>query len=197
VTARLYRVSFSGELAYELAVPASYGDALMQRIAEVGAPFGIAPYGTEALSVLRVEKGHPAGAELNGQTTARDLGMKSFLKKHPDFIGRALTERSALTDPSRPVLVGFRPIDGMATISAGAHFLACGAEARIENDLGYMTSVAFSPTLGHMIGLGFLADGESRIGHQVRAYDPVRNRDTEVEVCPRCFVDPAGERLRA
>lgn len=197
VTARLYRVSFSGELAYELAVPAGYGDALMERIAEVGAPFGIAPYGTEALSVLRVEKGHPAGAELNGQTTARDLGMNGLLKKHQDFIGRAMTERPALTDPLRPVLVGFRPVDRAVTISAGAHFLACDAEARIENDLGHMTSAAFSPTLGHMIGLGFLADGQSRIGHRVRAYDPVRNRDTDVEVCRPCFVDPAGERLRA
>ncbi|MEI9964422.1 MAG: hypothetical protein WDM92_06660 [Caulobacteraceae bacterium] len=68
--ARLFRVSFSGELAYELAVPARYGAALAEAILDAGAPFGIAPYGSEALGVLRIEKGHAAGPELNGQTTA-------------------------------------------------------------------------------------------------------------------------------
>ena len=196
VPARLYRVSFSGERAYELAVPADHGDALMAAIAERGAPLGITPYGTEALGVLRIEKGHPAGNELNGQTTARDLGLGGLLAKRKDYVGRALQNRPALTDPARPVLVGIRPVDRTATLRGGAHFLADGAAAAIANDLGHVTSVAFSPSLGHMIGLGLLADGHARIGSTVRAYDPVRNGDVAVEVCAPCFVDPEGARLR-
>jgi methylglutamate dehydrogenase subunit C len=196
VEARLYRVSFSGELAYELAVPADYGSALMQAIAERGEPFGIAAYGTEALGVLRIEKGHPAGNELNGQTTARDLAMTGLLAKRKDYVGRALQGRPALVDPARPVLVGIRPVERGAALRGGAHFLAPGAAAAIGNDLGHVTSVAFSPSLGHMIGLGLLADGKARIGSVVRAYDPVRNGDTEVEVCSPSFIDPEGARLR-
>ena len=99
--ARLFRLSFSGELAYEIAVPARFGDLLVRAIMDAGAPFGIAPYGTEALGVLRIEKGHPAGGELNGQTTAHDLGMGKMLSTKKDFIGRFMAARPALTDPAR------------------------------------------------------------------------------------------------
>jgi sarcosine oxidase subunit alpha len=191
--ARLYRVSFSGELAYELGVPAHYGAALMRRIVAAGA----VPYGTEARGVLRIEKGHPAGAELNGQTSAADLGLGGLVAKRKDHVGRALLDRPALRDPQRPVLVGLRPVDRSAVLRAGAHFLDVGAPADIARDLGHMTSTAYSPVLGHMIGLGLLAGGRGRIGQQVRAYDPVRNGDVLVEVCAPCFIDPTGERLRA
>lgn len=196
VPARLYRVSFSGERAYELAVPADYGDALMEAIAEHGKPFGITPYGTEALGVLRIEKGHPASNELNGQTTPRDLGLEGLLAKRKDFIGRALLNRPTLTNPVRPNLVGIRPVERSATLGGGAHFLALDAKPTIANDLGRVTSVAFSPSLDHMIGLGLLADGKARIRSTVRAYDPVRSGDVIGEVCPACFIDPEGERLR-
>ncbi|MCC7425341.1 MAG: sarcosine oxidase subunit alpha family protein [Alphaproteobacteria bacterium] len=196
VPARLFRLSFSGEMAYELGVPADFGDALMRHIMQVGAPLGLVPYGTEALSVLRVEKGHPAGGELNGHTTARDLGLGGMMSRKKDYVGRRLAERPAFTDPARPILVGFKPVDRGQELKSGAHFLDPGAEARIENDQGYMTSVAFSPALGHSIGLGLLARGRERIGQQVRAYDPVRNRDIVVEVCHPVFIDPEGDRTR-
>ncbi|HKG81624.1 MAG TPA: sarcosine oxidase subunit alpha family protein, partial [Beijerinckiaceae bacterium] len=111
IPARLFRISFSGELAYELAVPAAYGEAAIRALMAAGAPFGISPYGTEALSVLRIEKGHVAGAELNGQTTARDLGLQRMMSTKKDFIGRAMAERPALLDPDRPMLAGFKPVD--------------------------------------------------------------------------------------
>jgi len=88
--ARLFRISFSGELAYEVAVPARFGDATARALMKAGAPFGIAPYGLEALSVLRIEKGHAAGGELNGQTTANDLGLGRMMSTKKDFIGAVM-----------------------------------------------------------------------------------------------------------
>ena len=194
--ARLFRLSFSGELAYEVAVPARFGDALIRKIVEEGAAFGIAPYGTEALGVLRIEKGHPAGGELNGQTTAHDLGLGKLLSAKKDFIGRFMAARPALTDPSRPSLVGFRPVNREDRLRAGAHLIPKGAEATAANDQGYVTSIAFSPSLGQWLGLGLLANGPQRHGELVRAYDPVRAGDVEVEACPPCHFDPEGARLR-
>jgi sarcosine oxidase subunit alpha len=195
VTARLFRISFSGERAYEIAVPARYGDALMRQLMENGRTFDAVMYGTEALSVMRIEKGHPAGNELNGQTTASDLGLGRMMSKNKDFIGRVMAQRPALVAADRPTLVGFCPVDRGQTLRAGAHFLSVGAKPNLANDEGYMTSVAYSPTLQSSIGLGLLKNGPARIGQRVRAYDPVRRGDVEVEICHPAFVDPKGERL--
>jgi heterotetrameric sarcosine oxidase alpha subunit len=195
ITARLFRLSFSGEMAYELGVPARYGDAAIRAIMAAGADYGITPYGTEALGVMRIEKGHVAGNEINGQLTARDLGLDRMMSARKDYIGRVMAQRPALLAPDRPALVGFRPVDRSARLRAGAHFIAVGAAATAENDEGYMTSVAFSPMLGHWIGLGVLARGRQRIGQRVRAVDPVRNGDVEAEICNPVFFDPEGTRL--
>jgi sarcosine oxidase subunit alpha len=192
VPARLYRLSFSGELAYELGVPPDLGEAVMRRAVELGAT----PYGTEALAVLRIEKGHPAGGELNGQTTARDLGLGRMVSTKKDCIGRRLAERPALVDPARPVLVGLKPVDARTPLGAGAHLFTPGAEPVTANDQGYVTSACFSPTLGHPIALAMLARGGERLGERVRVLDPVRGGDTEAEVCAPCFVDPEGVRTR-
>jgi sarcosine oxidase subunit alpha len=144
---------------------------------------------------MRIEKGHVAGNEINGQLTARDLGLGRMMSTKKDYIGRMLAQRPALIDPERPALVGFRPVDPAARLRAGAHFLAVGADASLANDEGYMTSVAFSPSLKGWIGLGVLKRGPARIGERVRAYDPVRDGDVEVEICNPVFVDPEGTRL--
>jgi sarcosine oxidase subunit alpha len=196
ITARLYRISFSGELAYEIGVPARYGEALPRVLMQAGAPFGIAPYGTEALSAMRIEKGHVAGNEIDGRTTARDLGLDRMMSNKKDFIGRVLAARVALTDPDRPRLVGFKPTDPTRRFRAGAHVVAQHAAAKAANDEGVITSVAFSPLLDHWIGLGFLKRGSDRIGERVRAVDPVRSNEVELQVCLPCFLDSAGERLR-
>ncbi len=195
--ARLFRLSFSGELAYEIAVPAEKGPQLADALMQAGEPFGIAPYGTEALGVLRIEKGHPAGGELNGHTTAKDLGLEKLLSTKKQFVGQVLSQRSALCDPQRPSLVGIRPINPAQEIKAGAHFIGMGAKASIENDEGYVTSTAYSPTLGSYIGLGLLKGGLSRVGQRIRSVDPVRQLDVEVEICNPVFVDPEGGRCRA
>jgi methylglutamate dehydrogenase subunit C len=197
VTCRLFRISFSGELAYELAVPARYGDAAIRAIMAAGADLGIVPYGTEALGVMRIEKGHAAGNELNGTTTADDLGLGKMMSQKKDFIGRVLAGRPGLVDPARPVLVGIKPIDRSVRLHAGAHFLSLGAASNLENDQGYVTSVASSPMLGHWIGLGFLSRGRERLGQRVRAHDPLRGGDIEVEVASPYFFDPDGARLKA
>jgi sarcosine oxidase subunit alpha len=194
--ARLFRVSFSGERAYELAVPARSAERLVRTLAEEGALFGAAAYGSEALGVMRVEKGHPGGSELNGQTTAADLGLGRMMSKRKDYIGRVMAGRPALVDPDRPALAGFRPVDRSQRLRAGAHFLPLGAPAAAEHDQGHLTSVAFSPSLDHWIGLGLIARGAARRGERVRAYDPVRGGDVEVEICDPVFIDPPGSRLR-
>lgn len=194
---RLFRISFSGELAYEIAAPASHGDALVRALMAAGEPFGVTPYGTEALSVLRIEKGHPAGSELNGQTVARDLGLGRMMSTKKEFVGRVMAQRPAMVDPARPTLVGLKPIDAAQRLRNGAHFVALGMTPSPETDEGFMTSTAFSPSLNHWIGLGLLAHGPERIGERLRAYDPIRSGDIEVEVVSPVFVDPEGVRLRA
>jgi sarcosine oxidase subunit alpha len=196
VPGRLYRVSFSGELAYEVAVPAAYGDALFRALIEAGAEFGIAPYGTEALNVLRIEKGHPSGPEIDGRTTARDLGLGKLVSAKKDCVGRVLSERPALVASDRPILVGLKAVDPAQSLSAGAHLLAPGAPASAEHDDGHVTSVAPSPTLGCDIGLGFLKRGRERIGERIRAVDLLRDHDVLCEVVDPVFIDAKGERLR-
>ncbi len=193
---RLFRISFSGERGYEIGVPAGFGETLAERIMAAGAPCGIVPYGLEALSVLRIEKGHPAGGELNGQTTAGDLGFARMMSSRKDFIGRAMAQRPALLAADRPSLVGLRPVERDARLRGGAHLLKPDAPAEAAHDEGWITSVAFSPTLGQWIGLAMLARGPARLGERVRAFDPLRGGDCVVEVCAPCFIDPQGERLR-
>jgi heterotetrameric sarcosine oxidase alpha subunit len=195
VPGRLFRLSFSGELAYEIAVPARYGEMLVERLMQAGAEFGITPYGTEALGAMRIEKGHIGGNEIDGRTTAADLGLGKMMSRKKDYIGRVLAERPGLTAAGRMQLVGLKPIARGARLRAGAHFLPLGAAAHAANDEGVMTSVAYSPTLECWIGLGLMKSGASRIGQRVRAYDPVRNGDVEVEICAPCFLDPKGVRL--
>jgi sarcosine oxidase subunit alpha len=194
--ARLFRISFSGELAYELGVPCRYGDAIVRALMQAGEPFGVAPYGLEALNVMRIEKGHVSGGELNGQTTARDLGLERMMAMGKDFIGRALSQREALVEADRPVLVGFRPRDPSVRLTAGAHFLALNAAPNPQNDQGHVTSVGFSPSLNSPIGLGLLRRGRERMGEQLRAYDALRGADIRIEICAMPFIDPEGARLR-
>ena len=93
-------------------------------------------------------------------------------------------------------MVGFHPVDKSASLNAGAHFLAEGDPVDMAHDQGWMTSTAYSPELGHSVGLGFLTGGQDRMGETLRAYDPVRGKDTLVEVCSAHHIDPEGERQR-
>jgi len=195
--ARLFRISFSGELAYEIAVPTRYGDALVRRLMQAGEEFGVTPYGTEALGVMRIEKGHVTGNELNGTTTARDLGMGRMVSDKKDSIGAVLSRREGLNLPDGLRLVGLKPKIAKTHILAGAHLLEKGADMTVANDLGYVTSACYSPNLQSHIALGFLKAGERRMGDILRAASPLTGDDVEVEIVSPHFIDPEGERLRA
>jgi len=195
--ARLFRISFSGELAFEIAVPSRYGDALMRRLMREGEEFDVVPYGTEALGVMRIEKGHAAGSELNGTTTARNLGMGKMVSKKKDSIGSVLSEREGLNEPDALMLVGVKPLESEGTITAGGHLMNADGPVDAAHDQGYVTSAAYSPILNSHIGLGLLKNGAERLGEKMRLVSPLTDLTVEVEIVSAHFVDPEGERLRA
>ncbi|MDP3341916.1 sarcosine oxidase subunit alpha family protein [Frigidibacter sp.] len=198
ITGRLFRISFSGELAYELAVPAGYGEAVAAAIMTAGAPEGICAYGSEALAVLRIEKGHVTHAEINGTVVPADLGMGKMVSTvKPDFIGKHLLDREGLTDPARPQLVGVVPLDPAMPLRTGSHVLAKGAEATLENDQGYLTSSAHSPHLGHSIALALVAGGSQRHGEEVVVWDGLNDAAIPARLTSPVFIDPKNEKLHA
>ncbi len=193
---RLFRVSFSGERAYEIAVGAACGEALMRELMEAGGDLGIAPYGMEALGVMRIEKGHASTPEIDGRTTLGDLGLEKMASRKNDFVGRVMSERPALVEAGRQVLVGLTPVDGADELVAGAHLIAPDNPADADHDEGHVTSVARSPTLGHDVALGFLRRGLDRIGGHIRAVDLLGGSDVLCKVSHPVFVDPKGDKLR-
>lgn len=195
--ARLFRISFSGELAYEIAVPTVYGDALIRKVMEAGAAYNITPYGTEALGVMRIEKGHAAGNELNGTTTAQNLGMGRMVSTAKDSIGAVLSRREGLNRADDLRQVGIKPVDPNEPVPAGAHLMNATGPVDAAHDQGYVTSACYSPSLGHSIALGFLKDGANRMGERMRLVSPLTNISVDVEIVRAHFVDPNGERLRA
>jgi heterotetrameric sarcosine oxidase alpha subunit len=194
--ARLFRISFSGELAFEIAVPSRYGDALMRRLMDDGEEFDVTPYGTEALGVMRIEKGHAAGNELNGTTTALNLGMGRMVSKKKDSIGSTLSERAGLNEADALMQVGIQPLDPEQKITAGGHLMAQTGPVDAAHDQGYVTSAAYSPSIGSMIGIGMLKDGGNRKGEKMRLVSPVTDLTVEVQIVSAHFVDPEGERVR-
>jgi sarcosine oxidase subunit alpha len=195
IKARLFRLSFSGERAFEIAVPSRYGDALVRHLMAIGGDLGLTPYGVEALNVLRLEKGHLVGSELNGQTTAQDLGFERMMSKKKDYVGRVMATREALTRPDRQQLVGLKPVEAKQSFGAGAHLLPRGVATSAANDQGYVTSAGYSATLDHWIGLGLLAGGRDRLGEVIRACNPIKGEEIAVEVVAPVFFDPEGTRL--
>ncbi|MFT4182054.1 MAG: sarcosine oxidase subunit alpha family protein [Rhizobium sp.] len=195
--ARLFRISFSGELAYELAVPAGYGEAVADAIMEAGEAQGICAYGVEALNVLRIEKGHVTHNELDGRTTPDDVGLgRMMATQKPDFVGKRLSTRFGLTAADRGQLVGLKPIDPAKDIRAGAHLLKEGAKPSTVNDQGHVSSACFSPVLGHSIALAFLKSGRERLGEHVIVWDGLRGEEVAAEVCHPVFVDPDNKKLQ-
>jgi sarcosine oxidase subunit alpha len=197
VPARLFRLSFSGEHAYELAVPADYGNMVARAVYQGGQEFGIVPYGVEALSIMRVEKGHVAGGELNGTTTATDLGMGKMMSTKKDYIGRMMATREGLTDPNRPCVVGIRPVDPKDRIRAGSHILRPDVDPSMANDQGYLSSVAWSPMLNMWIALALVSNGRARHGEQVRVWDGLRGHEVLGEICDPMHFDRENKRLHA
>ncbi|MGH6908090.1 MAG: glycine cleavage T C-terminal barrel domain-containing protein, partial [Aestuariivirga sp.] len=197
IPARLFRISFSGEHAYELAVPADYGNMAARAIMRAGEEFGIAPYGVEALSIMRIEKGHVAGGELNGTTTAADLGLGKMMSPKKDYIGRMMAGREGLMDKNRQCVVGIRPIDKAAQLRSGSHLLKRNDPPSMANDQGYISSVAWSPMLGMWLGLALVANGRARHGEIVKVFDGLRNIHMLGEICDPMHYDKENKKLHA
>ncbi|MDW3205265.1 MAG: sarcosine oxidase subunit alpha family protein [Alphaproteobacteria bacterium] len=197
IPARLFRISFSGELAYEINVPSDYGRLVWETLMEAGKEFGIVPYGLEALGNMRIEKGHVAGAELDGRTTADDLGLGKMMSTRKDFIGKALAQRPGLTGPDRKKLVGLVPVDGRSSLPNGAQIIevADRDKPRPVKMIGNVSSNGFSPELDTPIALGLLEGGLTREGDTVLVAYPLKNLYVPATVRSPHFVDPEGKRL--
>ncbi|MEO0400680.1 MAG: sarcosine oxidase subunit alpha family protein [Pseudomonadota bacterium] len=193
--ARIFRISFSGELAYEINVPWGWADHLWRKLRAAGEAYDLTPYGSEALAVLRIEKGHIAGPEIDGRTMASDAGLGGMMSKKKDFIGKRMALHRAETSGERPSLVGVKPVNTSERLRGGAHLVA-SREDGLKDSLGWVSSVTDSPNVGSWIGLGFLKGGMEQNGRTIYASYPLKDEFVEVELCNPCFVDPEGERLR-
>ena len=195
-TGRLFRISFSGEHGYEIAVPARFGESLFRLLVSRAEEIGGGPYGMEALNVLRIEKGFITHAEIHGRITAFDLGMQRMVSEKKDCIGKTSASRPGLLDSEREQLIALKPVGSVKQIVAGAHLFDPNDDPIRENDRGYITSVGFSPTFGHFIGLGFFKGGQARLGEQIKMVDHLRGIETECEIINTVSFDPKGDRLR-
>ena len=192
--ARLFRISFSGELAFELAVPARHGEAIADAIMQAGVPFGITPYGLEALNVLRIEKGFITHSEIDGRTTPGDLGLgKMVSTKKDDFIGRVMLSREGLQRENREQLVGLRPVNAAHRILAGGHLIEPDAAPTMANDQGHVTSACWSPHLKSTIALAMLKDGRDRHGEILTVWDGLRGIETRAIVGDPVFIDTSSK----
>ncbi|MGN6465016.1 MAG: sarcosine oxidase subunit alpha family protein [Rhizobiaceae bacterium] len=194
VPVMICRLSFSGEMAYEVYCGAGFGTYVWQALMDAGEPFGIVPYGMEALGTLRIEKGHVTGAEIDGRTTARDLYLDWMLSKKKPFAGSAVMDREGLLSPNRVKLVGVISLDDRA-LNGGAHIVDGGSPEQPGADIGHITAVCYSPALGKYIGLALVKGGKERIGQRAWSCDPVRGRFGPVEIVSHHFYDPEGSRM--
>ena len=196
VEARLFRISFSGEQAYEISVAACYGDSLMRLLVAEAELLGGGPYGMEALNVLRIEKGFITHAEIDGRVTAEDIGMKRMISEDKDCIGKVSALRPGLLDSEREKLVGIKPINKGDVILAGAHVYPLDRDPKRINDQGHITSVCYSPTLDSSIALAMIKSGHNRHGEKLRMVDHLRNSEVSVEITSPIFLDATGSRVR-
>jgi sarcosine oxidase subunit alpha len=196
VQGRLFRISFSGEHAYEIAVPSRYGDSLFRTLVDRAEALGGGAYGMEALNVLRIEKGFITHAEIHGRTTAFDIGLGGMVSAKKDYVGKTASQRPGLHGDHREQLVGLRSHGTTKQMTAGAHLFNKGADPVRVNDQGYVTSVCYSPTLDSPLALAFLKNGRARQGEVIRLVDHLRNVDMTCVVCDPVFFDPEGGRAR-
>jgi sarcosine oxidase subunit alpha len=194
--ARVFRISFSGELAYEINVPADYGLAVWEALLAAGQSCGIVPYGTEAMAVLRIEKGHVAGMELDGRTTPDDLGLAKMVATDKDCIGKRSLSRPGLAAADRRQLVGLVSVDRRTAIPSGAQLVTDQNHPLPNPIAGHVTSTCYSPALERPIALALLSRGRERCGERLHALSPLAGASVEVEVTHHVFYDPEGKCLR-
>jgi len=195
IRARVFRISFSGELSYEIAVRASEGRAFWDAVLNAGAEFGVTTYGTEALHIMRAEKGFiMIGDETDGTVIPQDLGLDwAISKKKDDFLGKRAQERRHMSDPTRWKLVGLETLDG-ATLPDGAYATAEGSNANGQRNVqGRVTSTYHSPTLGRGIAMGLVLNGPDRMG-EILEFPKVEGAVMRAKIVEPVFYDKDGEK---
>ena len=195
--ARVFRISFSGELAFEMNVMSDYGEEMWNEIISQGKDFGIQPYGTEALSTLRIEMGHVAGSEIDGRTIAHDLSLEGMLSQKKDFIGKRSLNRKAFTENNREQIVGVVPVDKKTSIPEGS-YLVENAKASFPNPkLGHVSASCWSVEYDNPFSLAIIKDGKNKKGEKLFAVSPLKNKIIPVEIVSQHYVDPEGKRVRS
>ncbi len=197
VNAKIFRISFSGELAYEVNVESDYGNFMWEKIMEIGEEFNIQPYGTEALSTLRIEMGHVAGSELDGRTIPYDNSLEGLVSKKKDFIGKRSLSKSAYVAEDRQKVVGVVPLDKKTSIPEGSYIVK-DAKAKLPNPkLGHVSASCWSVEYDNPFSLAIIKDGKNMIGQKLFAMSPLKNKTIPVEIVSSHYVDPKGERVRS
>ena len=193
---RIMRASFTGEMGYEIYVPANSALKIWERIHEYGKEFGLIPYGTETMHLLRAEKGYIiVGQDTDGSITPIDLGLNWMIGKNKtDFLGKRSLTRSDTVRSDRKQLVGIMPTNKEDQIQEGQHILL---QETIETPvpmLGHITSSYHSPTMGHTFGLAVIKDGHSLIG--TKAFASTSDQKTiPIDIVKPIFYDEKNERL--
>jgi sarcosine oxidase subunit alpha len=195
VPTRLFRMSFSGERGFEINVPSDYGPAVIEAIWKEGQKHGACMYGTEAMHVLRAEKGYIiVGQDTDGTVTPDDAGLSWAVgKKKTDFVGIRGMKRPDLLDKGRKQLVGLKTKDPKTVLEEGAQIVADPRQAIPMTMIGHVTSSYWSENCGRSIALALVKDGRSRMGETL--YVPMPDRTIEVEVTGMVFYDETGARL--
>ena len=195
IRVRIIRLTFSGELAYEVYAPTHHGNRVWEHLLESGKPWNLQPYGLEALGSLRIEKGHVVGSEMDGRTTLDDMGMGKMASKIKPFWGDALRRSEHLARTDRPTLVGLEATGPDAAPSIGS-ILFFVDDAIQGHGRGHITSTTYSKLVGKSIGLGLLQGGLAHVGKEVIAASPVHGRQYRLRVVDPCFLDAEGARYR-
>ena len=196
IPARVYSISFTGELSFEVNVPASYGDALWQALYLAGQKHGVIPFGTEAQDVLRAEKGHfIVGRDTDGTVTPRDLGLEWLIsKKKGDFLGRRGLAREDTSSEGRPQFVGLLAEQDQVVLPEGGQILAGPATTTPVPTAGHITTSHMSPTLGRSIALALVNGGHDRMGETVTVWD--QGNTYKAVVTGNHFYDPENSRMK-
>ncbi len=196
VVVRLMRLSFSGELAYEIHCPANYTTALWEHVLKAAAPLGIKPYGLEALASLRIEKGHVAGLELDHRNSLDDLGLGKMASTTKPFVGSVLRKREDMMSPERWSLVGIELLEADKKLRGGSILFAAGDEIK-GHGRGYITSVTWSVDLQRFIALGLYKGGLKHEGEEIICAFPLKNEQVKARLVSPHFIDREGTRLNA
>ncbi len=197
VNAKIFRISFSGELAYEVNVESDNGNFMWEKIMDIGKDFNIQPYGTEALSTLRIEMGHVAGSELDGRTIPYDNSLEGLVSKKKDFIGKRSLSKTAFVATDRQKVVGVVPLDKKTSIPEGSYIVKDPNVKLPIPKLGHVSASCWSVEYDNPFSLAIIKDGKNMIGQKLFAMSPLKNKTIPVEIVSSHYVDPQGERVRS